>query len=152
GRRHRAPGGAGERDQRRAAPAPCRSGRDAGDPAPDPRGDRRGEEGGGMKPASFDYEQPRDLAAALRLLAGNENAKGLAAGQPLGPMLNLRVVYPGLLVDVSRLPELRDVQDCADTLVLGAGTTHAEIEDGEVPDATRGMMRRVAHNIAYRAV
>ena len=45
-----------------------------------------------MKPASFDYEQPRDLATAVRLLAGNESAKVLAGGQSLGPMLNLRVV------------------------------------------------------------
>jgi len=105
-----------------------------------------------MKPASFDYEQPRDLAAAVRLLAGSENAKVLAGGQSLGPMLNLRVVYPGLLVDVSRLPELREVEDRPEALTLGAGITHAEIEDGDVPDATRGMMRHVAGNIAYRAV
>ena len=61
-----------------------------------------------MKPAPFGYERPRDLNAALSMLAAaNASAKIIAGGQSLGPMLNLRVVQPSLLVDVRQLEELR---------------------------------------------
>ncbi|MEO7402956.1 MAG: FAD binding domain-containing protein, partial [Burkholderiales bacterium] len=60
-----------------------------------------------MKAAKFEYEKPRDLPAALKLLtqSGGEG-KVIAGGQSLGPMLNLRLAQPTLLVDVRALPEL----------------------------------------------
>jgi carbon-monoxide dehydrogenase medium subunit len=67
-------------------------------------------------------------------------------------MLSLRLVRPDLLVDVRRIAELTQVQERDGALVLGAATTHAAIEDGRVPDATRGMLRAVAAGIAYRPV
>ncbi len=79
-------------------------------------------------------------------------AKIIAGGQSLGPMLNLRLVEPDLVIDISGLPELRQAERDGVDLVLGACVTHADIEDGRVPDATRGAMRRVASTIAYRAV
>lgn len=106
-----------------------------------------------MKPAPFDYEKPRDIASAVKLLAQSDGAaKVLAGGQSLGPMLNLRLAQPSLLVDVRTMDELRAAEVTADALELGACTTHAAIEDGVVPDATRGLMRKVAADIAYRAV
>ena len=106
-----------------------------------------------MKPAAFDYEKPADVAAALRLLAGGEGmAKPIAGGQSLGPMLNLRLAQPSLLVDIRRIPELCQVSESADALTLGACITHAMIEDGKVPDVTRGLLPSVAADIAYRAV
>src|ERR1700754_524742 len=106
-----------------------------------------------MKPVAFDYEKPADLALAVNLLASSEGVgKIVAGGQSLGPMLNLRLAQPTLLVDVRALERLRDVTLTDDALVLGACTTHAAIEDGLVPDVTRGFMQRVAHDIAYRAV
>ena len=105
-----------------------------------------------MKPVDFDYESPATLAAATALLAGHENAKVMAGGQTLGPMLNLRLAQPELIVDIRRIPELTRVAEEGDNLVLGACTTHAAIEDGRVPDSTRGMLQRVASRIAYRAV
>ena len=106
-----------------------------------------------MKPARFDYERPADLAGALALLgrAGVE-VKALAGGQSLGPMLNLRLAQPELLVDVSKLAEMRRVEDTADAVTIGACVTHAAIEDGVVPDPAQGMLRAVAGGIAYRAV
>ncbi len=104
-----------------------------------------------MKPAPFDYTRPVDLPAALKALA-SDSARALAGGQSLGPMLNLRLARPGLLVDLRRIEELRRIETRRDALVLGAMTTHASIEDGQVPDTTRGMLRRVASDIAYRAV
>lgn len=78
--------------------------------------------------------------------------KILAGGQSLGPMLNLRLAAPELLVDVTRIPELKRVADERDAVVLGACVTHAAIEDGRVADGTHGVMAHVARGIAYRAV
>ncbi|MDI4233274.1 MULTISPECIES: FAD binding domain-containing protein [unclassified Bradyrhizobium] len=106
-----------------------------------------------MKPAPFGYERPRDLPAALSLLAeANGASKIIAGGQSLGPMLNLRLVQPELVVDITGLAELKQAERRGDELVLGACITHADIEDGRTPDVTRGAMRGVAANIAYRAV
>ena len=63
-----------------------------------------------MKAASFDYVRPKYVPEALSALAqGGGSAKLLAGGQSLGPMLNLRLARPGLLIDVSRLAALQDV-------------------------------------------
>ncbi len=106
-----------------------------------------------MKPARFAYARPRDLAAALDLLAGDHGAiKVIAGGQSIGPMLNLRLVEPDLVVDIAGIADLRQATMDDDTLVLGACVTHADIEDGRVPDVTNGAMAQVASAIAYRAV
>ena len=106
-----------------------------------------------MKPAPFAYERPRDLPTLLdRLAKAQGSVKLIAGGQSLGPMLNLRLVEPDLLIDITGVAELRraGVEDGA--LVLGACVTHADIEDGRVPDVTGGALRRVASAIAYRPV
>jgi carbon-monoxide dehydrogenase medium subunit len=106
-----------------------------------------------VKPARFDYERPRDFSAALELLAGeNTTAKVLAGGQSLGPLLNLRLVQPDVVIDITAIPEMIRVEEHADHLLLGACITHADIEDGRVPDVTNGAMAKVAAGIAYRAV
>jgi aerobic carbon-monoxide dehydrogenase medium subunit len=106
-----------------------------------------------MKPSAFDYVRPRSLEHAVELLGqGEGNAKLLAGGQTLGPMLNLRVVQPELLVDIGKLPETTRWSEDGDGVVIGACVTHAAIEDSKVPDPTGGMLRRVASGIAYRAV
>jgi carbon-monoxide dehydrogenase medium subunit len=106
-----------------------------------------------VKPVAFDYERPGDLASALKLLSGaNGTAKVMAGGQSLGPMLNLRLAQPQLVIDIRRLSELHEVSETNGSVIFGSGITHAAIEDGRVPDASRGLMREVAANIAYRAV
>lgn len=104
-----------------------------------------------MKAAAFDYARPKDVTDALKLLS-TEEAKAAAGTQSLGPMLNLRVVQPKLLVDLRLIEELKLVQEDQDSVLLGACVTHADIEDGRVPDPTGGFMRTVAAGIAYRAV
>jgi carbon-monoxide dehydrogenase medium subunit len=106
-----------------------------------------------MKPAPFDYEAPASLAAAIEVLARHDGtAKVMAGGQSLGPMLNLRLVQPEMIVGVRHLPELRAVEEGPGAVSFGACITHAEIEDGRVPDPTRGLLPFVARRIAYRAV
>jgi aerobic carbon-monoxide dehydrogenase medium subunit len=106
-----------------------------------------------MKPADFAYVRPGSLEEALRLLADNAGrGRLLAGGQSLGPMLNLRLATPELVIDVGRLPELQRVETTNDGLVIGAGVCHADFEDGRVPDVARGLLQRVAAGIAYRAI
>jgi carbon-monoxide dehydrogenase medium subunit len=106
-----------------------------------------------VKPARFEYERPRDLSAALALLGEDDvTAKILAGGQSLGPLLNLRLVQPDVVIDITWIPELIGVEESATHLMLGACITHADIEDGRVPDVTNGAMQKVAAGIAYRAV
>jgi carbon-monoxide dehydrogenase medium subunit len=106
-----------------------------------------------MKAAAFTYERPTDLNAALALMTKAEGTtRIIAGGQSLGPMLNLRLVEPDLIVDISGLSELKRAERDGDELVIGACVTHGDIEDGRIPDVTRGAMQRVASAIAYRAV
>jgi carbon-monoxide dehydrogenase medium subunit len=105
-----------------------------------------------MKPVAFEYARPASVAEAIGLLGRTPEAKVLAGGQTLGPMLNLRLAQPSLLVDISRIEELAAVAEDGDAVTIGATVTHAAIEDGRVPDPTGGFLARVAHGIAYRAV
>jgi carbon-monoxide dehydrogenase medium subunit len=84
------------------------------------------------------------------LSAANGGAKLLAGGQSLGPMLNLRLARPSLLVDVSRLQALRQVENRGAAWRIGAGVTHAHLEDAHLPGGE--MLRDVAAGIAYRSV
>lgn len=106
-----------------------------------------------MKPAAFDYERPLSLAAAAGFLASSDGeGRLLAGGQSLGPMLNLRLATPRLLIDVTGIRELTSVEARDDAVVIGAATTHGMIEDGRVPDIGQGVLPSVAKGIAYRAV
>jgi aerobic carbon-monoxide dehydrogenase medium subunit len=106
-----------------------------------------------MKPAPFEHARPASLTEAISMLAAQAgSARVLAGGQSLGPMLNLRLAQPRLLVQVDRLPELAGVAADADVITIGACVTHAAIADGLVPDIGGNVLTRVAANIAYRAV
>lgn len=106
-----------------------------------------------MKPVKFDYARAADLAEALALLSrGGEGARPVAGGQSLGPMLNLRVAAPSLLVDISEVPELTEARREGGGLTLGAAICHAHFEDGLGRAETQGLLPRVASTIAYRPV
>ncbi len=106
-----------------------------------------------MKPVAFDYARPTSIDAAIKLL-GDESlfCKVLAGSQSLGPMLNLRLAQPDLVVDITSVPELTEVSASGDHIEIGACITHADIEDGRVADPSNGLMPHVAGMIAYRAV
>ena len=105
-----------------------------------------------MKPVAFDFSFAADAAAAATILVSDTAAKPIAGGQSLGPMLNLRLARPQTLVDLSRAADMRGATDEGDAIVYGGAVTHAEIEDGVVPDPTPGWLSAVARRIAYRAV
>ncbi|WP_159952958.1 FAD binding domain-containing protein [Rhizobium sp. 18065] len=82
-----------------------------------------------MKPASFDFLCPDTLEEALSALAeGGGEARVIAGGQSLVPMLNMRLARPGLLVDIMRLEALRRIETSGDEITVGAGVRQAELE------------------------
>ena len=105
-----------------------------------------------MKPVDFEHTVPDTLDGAIDALAADGESKLLGGGQSLGPMLNLRLARPERLVDVGKLYALRSATATTEHVEIGAGVTHAEIEDGAVPDPIPGMLPYVASGIAYRAV
>jgi len=106
-----------------------------------------------VKPARFDYARAASLDEATKLLSeAGGTGKALAGSQSLGPMLNLRIAQPELLVDVTSIPELTTVAEHRDHVDIGACITHADIEDGRIADPSLGLLSYVAGGIAYRAV
>ncbi len=78
-----------------------------------------------MIPADFDYVRPSSVADVVQALGeAGEDAKVLAGGQSLIPVLRLRLAYPSVLVDIGGLDDLRGVRDDGDAIVIGAMTTH----------------------------
>jgi carbon-monoxide dehydrogenase medium subunit len=84
-------------------------------------------------PAPFAYLSPTSLKEALDLLSSyREEAKLLAGGQSLVPLMKLRLARPGYIIDLGRIPELDRIQDEGERIVIGALTTHAELEESEL--------------------
>ena len=81
-----------------------------------------------MKPAAFDYVRPASVAEACALLTRRDDARLIAGGQTLIPMMAMRLARPTLLVDIARLPELLGVADKGDAIVIGAATRQAVAE------------------------
>ena len=81
-----------------------------------------------MKPAPFDYVRPDSLGEACQLLAGDEDARLIAGGQTLVPMLAMRLARPAKLIDILRLPELAGIREEAGAVIVGATTRQAQAE------------------------
>jgi CO/xanthine dehydrogenase FAD-binding subunit len=96
-----------------------------------------------MKPAFFDYVRPGSLAEACELLAGDEDARLIAGGQTLVPMLAMRLARPARLIDILRLPELAGIRAEAGAVVVGATTRQAQAERDPVISASVPMLARV---------
>ncbi len=81
-----------------------------------------------MIPTEFDYVAPTTVEEALTALAdGGEDAKLMAGGQSLLPVLRLRMNAPTLVIDLGKIESLRGVRDDGDVLVIGAMTTHHQV-------------------------
>jgi carbon-monoxide dehydrogenase medium subunit len=106
-----------------------------------------------MIPAKFDYARPDTVAEAVRALAdGGEDAKVIAGGQSLLPLLRLRLAYPDLLVDVGGISELRGVTDAGDALVIGARTTHYQLIHDPLVAEHAGLLAQATSTVADPAV
>lgn len=101
-----------------------------------------------MIPAEFDYVAPDTLEEAFTALAdGGEEAKALAGGHSLIPLMRLRLAAPTLLVDLRRIPGIRGVSRENGTVRIGAMTTHHEVDA-----AGLGLASAAAHTIADQQV
>ena len=85
-----------------------------------------------MKPAPFEYVRPDSLAAVCELLASDEDARVIAGGQTLVPMLAMRLARPARLVDIARLPELSGIREDSGAIVIGAATRQVITERSDV--------------------
>ncbi|MGW0080169.1 FAD binding domain-containing protein [Streptomyces sp. NPDC003393] len=106
-----------------------------------------------MIPPAFDYARPATVEEAVRTLAdAGEDAKVLAGGQSLLPLLRLRLAFPELLVDIGRIPGLRGVREDGDALAIGALTTHHDVIRDPLVRRHAGLLARATQKVADPAV
>ena len=107
-----------------------------------------------MKPAAFDYLQPASVSEALQALAGSGgDAKILAGGQSLVPLLNFRMLHPALLIDINGLEELRFLRvDAEGALRIGALTRHATLETSPLVKERLPMLSAAMGHVAHLAI
>ena len=103
-----------------------------------------------MKPPPFDYVAPHSIAAALGALG--EDAKALAGGQSLVPLLNFRLARPAALVDLNGVDELAYIRRSDGTLRIGALTRQATLERSAVVARHWPLLTKAVRNVAHPAV
>jgi CO/xanthine dehydrogenase FAD-binding subunit len=103
-----------------------------------------------MKAAAFDYVRADSLAHALSLLAEHGgDAKLLAGGQSLVPMMAMRLARPALLVDINRLAELKTMQPSARSVTMGAGVRQRDVEDARALDAPLPLVQQALRWVGH---
>lgn len=106
-----------------------------------------------MKPPPFDYVVPDSIEAALAALdAGGVDAKIIAGGQSLMPMLNFRLLKPSMLVDINRIPDLAFIEDGNDAIRIGALTRHRQLEVSPVIAQHLPMVTEAMGHVAHLAI
>jgi carbon-monoxide dehydrogenase medium subunit len=103
-----------------------------------------------LKPAPFKYHDPRTVAEACELLATRENARVLAGGQSLVPMMNFRAVAPDHLVDLNRVGELAYVRVKSGVLEVGAMTRQRELEHSAEVGSRCPVLREALSHVGHR--
>jgi len=102
-----------------------------------------------MKLPAFDYACPSSLPEAVQLLASRDDAKALAGGQSLVPMLAFRLLAPTLLVDLRRLADLRGIKITQNGVRLGAMTRWRDIEDDARLAVTHPLLKAAIAHVAH---
>ena len=98
-----------------------------------------------MYPANFEYHDPSTVADVLSLLRQHgDNAKLLAGGQSLIPLMKLRLASPAVLIDLGRVRELRGIREEGGALVIGATTTHHDLESSALVRAKAPLLAQAA--------
>jgi aerobic carbon-monoxide dehydrogenase medium subunit len=101
-----------------------------------------------MIPAAFDYVRAESAAHAVELLGQHgDEAKLLAGGHSLLPLMKLRLAAPSVLVDLARLRDLSFVRDAGDHVAIGALTRHADVERSDVLAADAPLLCHVAGQV-----
>ncbi len=102
-----------------------------------------------MKPAPFDYEAPTTVADALKLLGSHEDARPIAGGQSLVPMLAFRLARPSLLVDLNRIPSLSGIEEKGGVLRIGAMTRQAKVLASDVVKRHAPLLVQALENVGH---
>ena len=100
-----------------------------------------------MIPASFEYVEATSVQHALELHAQHDDAKFLAGGHSLVPMMKLRLVSTGVLIDIGRLAELSYIDDRGDHIAVGALTRHRVVETSPLLAEHLGLLAHVAGHV-----
>jgi carbon-monoxide dehydrogenase medium subunit len=103
-----------------------------------------------MKPPPFQYYDPRTVAEAVGLLGRLENAKLLAGGQSLMPMLNMRFVLPDHVIDLNRVEGLAYIKETGGALEIGAMTRQRDIEYSDLVKAKCPLLHQAIMQIGHR--
>jgi aerobic carbon-monoxide dehydrogenase medium subunit len=105
-----------------------------------------------MYPAAFEYHTPGSVQEALGLLGKLDDAKILAGGHSLVPMMKLRLAQPKHLIDLRKVPGLSGIKEEGNTIVIGAMTTHWEVESSKLLQAKCPVLSDTAKIIGDPAV
>lgn len=101
-----------------------------------------------MIPAQFDYQAPATLEEAISLLAGDpDGAKVIAGGHSLIPAMKLRLAQPQLLIDIARIKSLSYIREEGDQILIGATTTHYQLESSDLLKSICPLLPACAGNI-----
>jgi CO/xanthine dehydrogenase FAD-binding subunit len=105
-----------------------------------------------MKPATFEYIVADSIDMAVASLARASDAKIIAGGQSLVPMLNFRLLRPSVLVDINRIPDLAYVREDGDAVRIGALTRHHQLETSPVIAAHFPALAEAMTHVAHLAI
>jgi aerobic carbon-monoxide dehydrogenase medium subunit len=103
-----------------------------------------------LKAPAFEYHRPTSISEALALLASLDDARLLAGGQSLMPMLNFRMLAPAHLIDLNRVPELSGIQAAAEHVTIGAMTRQREVEFSPVIADRLPLLAEAVREIGHR--
>src|SRR5215203_3332709 len=103
-----------------------------------------------MKPAPFRYHAPRTIDEAVALLDALEDARVLAGGQSLMPMMNMRIVQPAHIIDINRVEGLSYIRRDGEVLEIGAMTRQRDIESSDVVKDAFPLMHEAVQLIGHR--
>src|SRR6202521_109110 len=103
-----------------------------------------------MKPPPFSYHDPKTVSEVVGLLSTLENAKLLAGGQSLMPMLNFRYVQPDHIIDLNRVEGLSYIRETADGMETGAMTRQRDLEFSELVARRFPLMHEAIQSIGHR--
>lgn len=103
-----------------------------------------------MKPPPFSYHDPATVADAVGLLSRLENAKVLAGGQSLMPMLNMRYVLPDHVVDINRITDMSYIREDGDALEIGGLTRQRDLEFSDLVKARCPLLHEAILHVGHR--
>jgi len=103
-----------------------------------------------MKPPPFQYHDPKTLAEAIGLLGKLDNAKLLAGGQSLMPMLNMRFVQPDHIIDINLVEGLSSIKESGGALEIGAMTRQRDLEFSDLIKAKCPLLHQAIMHIGHR--